>query len=181
VTTVTYHSIANCIGAALWCSKHPTSPPCAEVTTLGRPGPMLEFIFDTTRAVSDLVFTGTPARYPDIEWVFTHGGGALPLLADRMELFRTVFIGDDDPDTAVHRQLRRVCFDIAGTPFPRQVPAAVAAFGTEHLLYGSDYCWTPDHGVDAQLASIDHAAQPPNDSWRSLTAHNATRLLRSGR
>jgi hypothetical protein len=31
----------------------------------------------------------------------------------------------------------------AGTPFPHQVPAAVAAFGTERLLYGSDYCWTP--------------------------------------
>jgi len=44
---------------------------------------MLEFIFDTTRAVSDLVFTGTLVRYPDIEWVFTHGGGALPLAGRR--------------------------------------------------------------------------------------------------
>ena len=61
---------------------HPTSPPCAETTALGRPRPMLEFIFDTTRAVSHLVFTGMLLRYPDIEWVFTHGGGALPLLAD---------------------------------------------------------------------------------------------------
>jgi predicted TIM-barrel fold metal-dependent hydrolase len=43
---------------------HPTSPPCAETTALGRPRPMLEFIFDTTRAVSDLVFTGTLVRYP---------------------------------------------------------------------------------------------------------------------
>ena len=72
---------------------HPTSPPCAETTALGRPRPMLEFIFDTTRTVSHLVFTGTLLRYPDIEWVLTHGGGALPLLVDRMELFRTVFVG----------------------------------------------------------------------------------------
>src|SRR6478672_10132914 len=82
---------------------------------------MLEFIFDTTRAVSDLVFTGTLVRFPEIEWVFTHGGGALPLLADRMELFRTVFLGEDDPDGAVPRQLRRLWFDIAGTPLPHQV------------------------------------------------------------
>ena len=68
---------------------HPTSPPCAEAIALGRPRPMLEFIFETTRAVSDLVFTGMLVRYPDIGWVFTHGGGAPPLLADRMELFRT--------------------------------------------------------------------------------------------
>lgn len=111
----------------------------------------------------------TRADLPDIEWVFTHGGGALPLLADRMELFRTVFTGEDDPDGAVPHQLRRLWFDIAGTPFPHQVPAAVAAFGTGRLLYGSDYCWTPAHGVDAQLASIDQARQPANDTWRALT------------
>ncbi|MGB8210044.1 MAG: hypothetical protein WCF69_21045 [Mycobacterium sp.] len=72
-------------------------------------------------------------------------------------------------------------FDIAGTPFPHQVPAAVAAFGAGRLLYGSDYCWTPAHGVDAQLASIDQARQPANDSWRALTTRNATRLLRRRR
>ena len=98
-----------------------------------------------------------------------------------MELFRTVFVGDDDPDNAVPRQLRRVWFDIAGTPFPHQVPAAVAVFGAGRLLYGSDYCWTPAHGVDAQLASIDQADQPADDSWRALTTRNATRLLRPRR
>jgi predicted TIM-barrel fold metal-dependent hydrolase len=157
---------------------HPTSPPYAETIALGRPRPMLEFIFDTTRAVSNLVFTGTLIRYPDIEWVFTHGGGTLPLLAERMELFRTDFLGNDDALSAVPRQLTRLWFDIAGTPFPHQVPAAVAAFGAARLLYGSDYCWTPAHGVDAQLAFIDQADQPADDSWRALTTRNAIRLLR---
>ena len=77
------------------------------------------------------------------------------------------------------RQLRR-WFDIAGTPFPHQMPAAVAAFGMRRLLYGSDYCWTPAHEVDA-LASIDQADQPSDDSWRALTTRNATRLLRPSR
>jgi 6-methylsalicylate decarboxylase len=160
---------------------HPTSPPGSEAVALSRPRPMLEFPFDTARTVSDLVFTNTLIDYPDIEWVFTHGGGALPLLADRMELFRTVFLGDDDPDSSVLHQLRRLWFDIAGTPFPHQVPAAVAAFGTERLLYGSDYCWTPARGVDAQLASIDQADQPADYTWRALTTRNATRLLHPGR
>jgi 6-methylsalicylate decarboxylase len=119
---------------------------------------MLEFIFDTTRTVSHLVFTGTLLRYPDIEWVVTHGGGALPLLADRMELFRTVFVGDDDPHSTLPRQLRGLWFDIAGTPFPHQVPAAVAAFGTERLLYGSDYCL--DAGPrSGRTACIDSASR----------------------
>jgi len=165
---------------------HPTSPQCAEQVSLGRPRPMLEFIFDSTRAVSDLVFTGTLARYPDIEWVFTHGGGALPLLADRMELFRHAFGADGDGDgdgggdgdgPSVQEQVGRLWFDMAGTPFPRQVPTLTEAFGSQRLLYGSDYCWTPPPAVGQQVAAIDSARQPDGDSWRALTTRNAERLL----
>ncbi|MFC9835495.1 amidohydrolase family protein [Rhodococcus sp. NPDC127530] len=55
---------------------HPTSPPGHEAVSLGRPRPMLEFLLDSARTVSDLVFAGVFLRYPDISWVFTHGGGA---------------------------------------------------------------------------------------------------------
>lgn len=157
---------------------HPTSPPCAEHISLGRPRPMLEFIFDTARTVSDLVFTGTLDRYPHIEWIFTHGGGALPLLAARLELFRIAVFGGAIDEPAVPEQLTRLWFDIAGTPFPHQVPALAAAFGTERILYGSDYCWTPITGVDHQVASIDAADQPAHGSWRELTTRNAHRLFR---
>lgn len=78
---------------------HPTSPPSAAQVSLGRPRPMLEFIFDSTGTVSDLVFTGVLTRYPHVSWVFTHGGGTLPLLADRRELFRSALLGhaEDGP------------------------------------------------------------------------------------
>src|SRR6202008_3502292 len=53
--------------------------------------------------------------------------------------------------------------------------------GTPALGVFQDYCWTPAHGVDAQLASIAQARHPANDSWRALTPRNATRLLHPGR
>jgi hypothetical protein len=52
-----------------------------------------------------------------------------------------------------------------------------AAFGSERLLYGSDYCWTPAAGVTAQVGSIDAARQPGSDTWRALTTRNAQRLF----
>ncbi|MFB6552489.1 amidohydrolase family protein [Streptomyces sp. NPDC056405] len=156
---------------------HPTSPRCHEAVSVNRPRPMLEFIFDSTRTVSDLVFNGVLTRHPDIQWVFTHGGGTLPLLADRMELFRAAF-HDSAPDTpTVPEQLRALWFDMAGTPFPHQVPALSAAFGTDRLLYGSDYCWTPAEAAAAQIASVDAAAQPGGETWRALTTRNAAALL----
>jgi 6-methylsalicylate decarboxylase len=167
---------------------HPTSPPCAEALTLGRPAPMMEFIFDTSRTVCDLLFRGVFTRHPGIEWIFPHGGGALPLLADRLELFRTVFSGESrsgSSDAAtVQAQLRRLWFDMAGTPFPHQVPALVDAFGSDRVLYGSDSYWTPAAGVTAQVASVDAASGGgPGDTsdgpdWRALTSRNAARLLR---
>ncbi|WP_420037342.1 amidohydrolase family protein [Streptomyces sp. cg28] len=164
---------------------HPTSPPGADSVTLGRPRPMLEFLFDTARTASDLLLSGVLARHRGIRWILTHGGGALPLLADRIELFRPLLDGaalggadagaTSTPDTV--EQLGRLWYDMAGTPFPRQVPALDAAFGTERLLYGSDYCWTPLEAVLAQVASVDTAAQPVGETWRALTTRNADRLL----
>ena len=51
------------------------------------------------------------------------------------------------------------------------------AFGSERLLYGSDYCWTPAGGTTAQIASVDAADQPAGDTWRALATRNAGRLF----
>ncbi|MGW1915290.1 amidohydrolase family protein [Streptomyces sp. NPDC002076] len=66
---------------------------------------------------------------------------------------------------------------MAGTPFPHQVPALVRAFGSDRLLYGSDYCWTPAAGAAAQIASVDAAEQPADTTWRRITDKNAAKLL----
>jgi hypothetical protein len=77
----------------------------------------------------------------------------------------------------VPEQVGELWFDIAGTPFPHQVPAFERAFGTDRLLYGSDFCWTPPAAVDAQLASIDAATRPAGTTWRELTTRNCARLF----
>ncbi|MEU2681278.1 amidohydrolase family protein [Streptomyces sp. NPDC007107] len=156
---------------------HPTSSLHADELSLGRPRPMLEFLFDTARTASDLLLRGVLARHPRIRWVLTHGGGALPLLADRIDMFSAVVGGPKDAPTALE-QFGRLWYDMAGTPFPRQIPALDAAFGTDRLLYGSDYCWTPAAAARAQVASVDSAVQPsPTDTWRDLTTRNAHRLF----
>jgi predicted TIM-barrel fold metal-dependent hydrolase len=136
---------------------HPTSPPHAEDISLGRPRPMLEFLFDTARAVSDLALTGTLVAYPNIRWIFTHCGGVLPAVAERIQMIDGL-VNPGSSAPPVPDQLSGLWFDMAGNPFPHLVPALERAFGTEKLLYGSDYCWTPVRGVDRQLSKIDAAA-----------------------
>lgn len=158
---------------------HPTSPPCWHAVSPEWPRPMLEFPFDTTRTVADLLLRGTLQRYPNIQFVIPHCGGTLPLLADRIELFRTAFV-DTEQQPGTRQLLSRLWYDLAGTPFPTQAQSLMDLVGTDRLLYGSDYCFTPPAAVANQIASIDTAAGPePGIHWRALTTRNANRLLQS--
>ena len=86
---------------------------------------MLEFLFDTTRAVVDLVLNGTVARHPDLEFIVPHAGATLPMIADRVSVFSLLL--DVDPSVDVLRDLGRLHFDLAGFPVPRQLDALLDA------------------------------------------------------
>ena len=136
---------------------HPTSPACHDATNLGRPRPMLEFIFDTTRAVVHLILNGVVARYPNIEFLIPHAGAALPAIADRVSAF-SMILPDADPSADVLRDLGRLRFDLAGFPLPRQLDALLAITTLEHLHYGSDYPFTPEFVVESLTNALDEAA-----------------------
>ncbi|MCB0979648.1 MAG: amidohydrolase [Ilumatobacteraceae bacterium] len=125
---------------------HPTSPPCWEHTSLGRPRPMVEFLFDTTRAVVDLVLNGVVARYPGVEIIVPHAGAMLPMIADRVAAFTRLLAVGSEVD--VLRDLGRLHFDLAGHPIPRQLDAVVTLTTLDHLHYGSDYPFTPEFAVE---------------------------------
>jgi predicted TIM-barrel fold metal-dependent hydrolase len=130
---------------------HPTSPACWEHTSFERPRPMLEFFFDTTRAVVDLVLSGTIALNPDLELIIPHAGATLPLVADRVSAFAGVLA----PDVDVLRDLGRLHFDLAGFAVPRQLDALLTLTTLDHLHYGSDFPFTPETEGVAGAQRID--------------------------
>lgn len=155
---------------------HPTSPAGWERTALGRPRPMLEFMFDSTRSIVDMVLAGVLDRHPTLRVIVPHSGATLPILSDRIALFQSMF--EAGAGTMPWRDaMRHLWFDTAGTPFPADVPALVDVAGTGHLVYGSDSCWTPAAGVDAQIAKIDAQPAVGGASWREITTRNAEQLL----
>ncbi|WP_174297104.1 amidohydrolase family protein [Sphingomonas bacterium] len=138
-------------GAVLF--LHPTGSPCGCFPTphgdtrkisLGYPIPMLEFIFDTTRTVTQMIVSGTLVRYPNIRLVVPHAGAALPVLASRIETQMELGL---KPDPAaprdIHAALRAMWFDLAGSPVPDQLAALLRVADPDHLLYGSDWPFTP--------------------------------------
>ena len=69
--------------AIVYC--HPTAPSCCRNLIPWVPQPVLEFPFDTTRAVASLLYSGTLTRFKNIRFIFAHAGGAVPMLAGRIE------------------------------------------------------------------------------------------------
>lgn len=160
---------------------HPTSTTCCPALTCEQPPPVLEFVFDTTRTVTDLLLSGSLHRHPNLRIVVPHGGAALPLLAERVQTYRDRLPTTDGcagPDVPIQEQLRELWYDMAGTPFPLQIPTLTQLVGFDHVVYGSDYCWAPASGVEAQIHAIDQASTPgANVTWRDLTTRNAHALF----
>ncbi|MGB2668559.1 MAG: hypothetical protein WAK48_31530, partial [Candidatus Acidiferrum sp.] len=49
------------------------------------PPVILEIPQDTTRAVTNLVFTGTLAKFHDIRFIFSHAGGDVPMVGQLLK------------------------------------------------------------------------------------------------
>src|SRR5262249_1423634 len=65
---------------------HPTIPKSSETIPIDIPGFAAEFTFDTSRAILNLVWTGTAERCRNVRLIFSHAGGTAPFLAWRWSL-----------------------------------------------------------------------------------------------
>lgn len=128
---------------------HPTSPAAActgAAPELPYPRPMLEFFFDTTRSVTDMVLRGVLERYPNLRVIVPHAGATLPVLASRIDVIGARMVGKEEP---MRKALRQSHFDVAGMPLPELLPALLSVADPTHLHYGSDSPFTPLPEVEA--------------------------------
>ena len=118
---------------------HPTDPVGVEAMTDFWLMPLVGFLFDTTLAAAKLVFAGVPERYPNIKWVLSHLGGAIPYLGERLdrgwEAFPDCRVNIDKKPT---EYLRRFYYDTVNFD-PMAVRLAVDFAGAGQVLAGSDY------------------------------------------
>ena len=133
---------------------HPTSPTCWEATSLGYPRPMLEFPFDTTRAVTNLILSDAMDRFRDIRWIVPHAGGTLPFLAQRI-VGMSALVGHEPAD--ILGQLARLHYDLAGSANATSLAALLTVAARSQVLYGSDWPFTPEPGVARGLEWINGA------------------------
>ena len=132
---------------------HPTNAPCNQCQP-EIPAATLDFPFDTTRAVVSLLFGGTFARCRNIRFIFSHAGGTVPFLAERIARLEVrPNFKEKVPDGVIH-ELRRLYFDTALSANWLAFRSLLELVACDHVLFGSDYPFAPEATMTATVKGL---------------------------
>ena len=117
---------------------HPTAPD-PQPTSLSISASVIEYPFETTRAITNILFKRARAKFPDVKIIFPHGGGTLPFLSNRIESQATIpsYSGGQDIEVTA-AELKGYYFDLCTANGFAQLTALKAYVGSGNLLSGSD-------------------------------------------
>jgi predicted TIM-barrel fold metal-dependent hydrolase len=125
--------------------------------SFGRPAPVLEVAFETTRTLVDMLYVGTLRRHPNVRLIVAHGGAALPSLAGRLiaNASQPWIPNPEGLDAAeIEAQLARLYLDTAVAGSANMLRPALEVVSSEYLVYGSD-CGVPCTNSDQMLANLE--------------------------
>ncbi len=133
---------------------HPDDPPYDLKT--GIPNAIVEATFETTRSITNWIYTGASDKYQNIRFILSHGGGTIPYVAWRLSLIKygqgygqefkkapgsTLFydwIIKGGPESGLNI-LRNMYYDTALTSSPYALKAMQELTGHKKILIGSDF------------------------------------------
>jgi predicted TIM-barrel fold metal-dependent hydrolase len=150
---------------------HPTTPAINANLKLNLPPFLVEFVFDTTRAVANLVYSGTLERCPDIRFILAHGGGTVPYLAYRISYGQVMIPGAPQ---GVLSYLKQFYYDTALSATPYALPSLQELVDASHILFGSDYPFAPEIATGFTVQGIqrfdrfDAQARMTVERWGAL-------------
>jgi 6-methylsalicylate decarboxylase len=135
----------------------------------------IDYPTDTTRTITDLIYSGSLMRFPNIRWIFSHGGGTVLMLTPRLAGAgltpeqRAVIIPN-----GFERELQKLYYDIASVALsPVPMAAVLKGIPKEHLLFGSDI---PFFTIERIATAVNKFEVSAGD-LRMIQRENALQLL----
>jgi predicted TIM-barrel fold metal-dependent hydrolase len=119
---------------------HPLQPACCTSVVPLVPDVVVEYGTETSRTIASLLMNHTTIKYPDVRFIFSHGGGAVPFLTFR---FQRMVGGDealmkDNPGGAI-ALIQKLYFDTAQAWNQYSLPSLAKLMPAEHIVFGSDF------------------------------------------
>jgi predicted TIM-barrel fold metal-dependent hydrolase len=148
---------------------HPNVHSSSRQLGLKFPAALFEFLADTTRAVLNLTLSGTLHRYPNIRWILSHAGGAIPSHAWRWALADRSPIVRQNASRGVLTYIRQLYFDTALSPSHYAMRPVLDLAGPKHIVFGSDFPYVHAEVLDFEIQQLD-GLDIFDDTTRSMVA-----------
>lgn len=154
---------------------HPTDPPGVDQMDMTKfdLSWSVGFMFDTTLAITRMIFEGFFDRYPNLKVIASHGGGTLPYLVGRFEK-------GDEVELPQRRQMKRkptdylrhiyydsITYDLGALRY------LVSVVGADHVMLGTDW----PHWVHDTKGAFANTGQLPPEQMRAVRGANARDLF----
>src|SRR6266852_1357195 len=126
---------------------HPVAAKASRSVDLGIDVSLLEFMFDTTRMLTNMIFSEAKNRFSKIKIISTHGGGTIPYLMTRIETLEKIFgLGKGrallSPEN-IREALASFYYDLTAATSPAQLFALRQMVPISHLVMGFDNPFMP--------------------------------------
>ncbi|HYF42340.1 MAG TPA: amidohydrolase family protein, partial [Ramlibacter sp.] len=154
---------------------HPTDPPGVDLMDMTKfdLSWSVGFMFDTTLAITRMVFEGFFDQYSRLKIIASHGGGTLPYLVGRFEK-------GDEVELASRRQMKRKPTDYLRhiyydsiTYDVRSLKYLIEIVGADHVMFGTDW----PHWVHDTKGAFANTAQLPQEQMKAVRAGNAQKVF----
>jgi 6-methylsalicylate decarboxylase len=165
---------------------HPFVNKCCRNLVAGVNDAVIEYDFDTTRAITSLLFNGVLSQCPDVRFIVNHSGAAVPVLAGRIKdrvpgASTTLFSGGTSNHegknakipNGVFYELKKLYYECAHAAYPMPMGALMKFAPTSQLLFGTDY---PAEPMESTLDNLPGNGLSPA-VLQALERGNAERLF----
>jgi aminocarboxymuconate-semialdehyde decarboxylase len=154
---------------------HPTDPPGVDAMDMTKfdLSWSVGFMFDTTLAITRMIFEGFFDQYPNLKLIASHGGGTLPYLVGRFEK-------GDEVEIPSRRQMKRkptdylrhiyydsITYDLGALQY------LISVVGADRVMFGTDW---PHQVHDTQGAFVN-SARLPEAQTAAVRSRNAKRVF----
>ena len=136
---------------------HPTVCSCTLGSIPGVADSSIEYPHDTTRTITSLLANGTFKKCPDVRFIFSHAGGTMPFLINRIGSL---------PGTAPEGplpQLRRQYFELAQSANPQAMTPLLGMVDPSHVMFGTDFPFVRENAVKGVIQGIATSILKPQD------------------
>ncbi|MGD9397923.1 MAG: amidohydrolase family protein [Candidatus Thorarchaeota archaeon] len=169
---------------------HPDDPPFADMRKPDVPVVHIEWPFDTTRAVANMVYGGVLDRNPNIRFILPHGGGAVPYLAwrisileyrqrDKVKKLRSLYdliLRKQGPATGL-RLLKNMYYDTTAVTAPSSLRTLKELLDPSHIVLGTDLGAAPRLMASLVLSDLKSSEIFDEEDLKSIARKGALELF----